>query len=67
MKFVPFISVLLTLTFPPNVVKGGQIALRPRPKESLLSRSTPSNSSIFDPTDEESFYMVGGEIEPKPI
>ena len=67
MSFLIFISLLLVLLDKSNVVNGGQIALRQRPKEALLSRSVPNDGSIFDPTDEESFFVVGGEIELNPI
>ena len=33
----------------------------------MLSRSNPSKSSIFGPTNEESFYTVGGEIDQNPV
>ena len=67
MKFIICLFVLLTLTSQPYVVDGGQIALRPRPKEALLSRSFPSNNSLFDPTDEEYFYTLGGETDENSI
>lgn len=63
MKLTNFISLLLVFLGQLNLINGGQVALRSRPKTPLLSRSIPTNGSIFDPTDEESFYTVGGEIE----
>lgn len=61
MMFIIFISLLVVFLGQLNIVNGGQVALRPRPK-ALLSRSLPSSGSILDPTSEESFYTVGGEI-----
>ena len=64
MRFTIFISFLLTFLGELNIVSGGgQIALRPRPKDPILSRSTASDGSMFDPTEEESFYVSGGDIE----
>lgn len=63
MKVTILISSLLVFFGQLNIVNGGQVALRPRPKNPVLSRSIASDGSMFDPTDEESFYVVGGEIE----
>ena len=68
MNLIFFILLLLVFLTQPDVVIGGQVALRPQPKHPLLRRSIPSrsipiDSSIFDPTDEESFYVAGGEIQ----
>lgn len=67
MKFIILISLLLVFLCISNVVNGGQIALRQRPKEALLPRSLPNDGSIFEPTDEENFFMVGGEVKLNPI
>ena len=63
MNLIFFILLLLVFLTQPDVVIGGQVALRPQPKHPLLRRSIPIESSIFDPTDEESFYVAGGEIQ----
>lgn len=57
------ISLLLVFLGQLNISNGRQVALRPRPKGPVLSRSIPSDGAIFGPTDEESFYVVGGEIK----
>lgn len=68
MKLTIFISLLLVFLGQLITVNGAQLALRSRSKEQLLSRSISlsrsiaSNDAIFDPTNEESFYLVGGEI-----
>ena len=67
MKPLIFISLLLVFLGHSNVVNGEQIALRQRPKEALLSRSLPNDGSIFDPTDEETFFIAGGEVELNPV
>lgn len=64
MKVTTPISFLLAFLGEFHIVScGDQIALRPRPKNQLLSRSIASDGSMFDPTDEESFYVSGRKIE----
>ena len=67
MKVTILISSLLVFLGQFNIVNGGQVALRPRPKNPVLSRSITIDGSMFDPTDEEVFYVVGGEIEQSPF
>ena len=68
MKSIIFIFLLSVFLSQLNIVNGGQIALRPRPRpKGLLSRSLRVSDSILDPTNDESFYTVGGEIEQSPI
>lgn len=64
MKVTTSISFLLAFLGDLHIVScGDQIALRTRPKNPILSRSIASDGSMFDPTDEESFYISGGKIE----
>lgn len=61
MKVTTPITFLLAILSELHIAScGDQIALRPRPKNAILSRSIASDGSMFDPTDEESFYVSGG-------
>ena len=60
MKFLAFVAILLASVSQPIVVNASQIALRTRPSVQLYSRSFPNDAALFDPTDEESFYVSGG-------
>ena len=57
-----YISLVIVALFQPVVVSGKQVALRARSKAQLSARTIPSHATLFDPTDEETFYVSGGQI-----
>ena len=65
MNSIFFLILLLAFIAQIYSVNGGQVALRSRRVEHLVSRSILSDASIFDPTNEEVFYAGGGENGPE--